>query len=129
VESFVQEFSRTMKKSIESIPRSTLETLQQHHWPGNIRELRNVVERAMIVAQGDVLHPEVPQQARTSAATVAEALTLDEIQRQHILAVLEKTGWRISAPRGAAARLGLKPTTLEYRIRKLSISRPGNAPG
>ncbi len=129
VESFVQEFSRTMKKSIKSIPRSTLKSLQLHHWPGNIRELRNVVERAMIIAHGDVLHPEVPQQARTSIAMAPEALTLDDVQRRHILAVLEKTGWRISGPRGAAAVLGVKPTTLEHRIAKLGISRPGNAPG
>jgi transcriptional regulator with GAF, ATPase, and Fis domain len=128
VESFVQEFSRTMNKSIESIPRSTLETLQLHHWPGNIRELRNVVERAMIIAQGEVLHLEVPQQARTSTAPEPETLTLDDVQRRHILAVLEKTGWRISGPRGAAAILGVKPTTLEHRIGKLGISGPGNAP-
>ena len=83
----------------------------------------------MIIAQGDVLHAEVPQQARTSTATVPEALTLDDVQRRHILAVLEKTGWRISGPRGAAALLGVKPTTLEHRIGKLGISRPGNAPG
>jgi PAS domain S-box-containing protein len=126
VQSFVHEFGRSMKKSIESIPRSTLEALQQYHWPGNIRELRNVIERAMILSKGDVLHAEVPHQTKTStpAAAPSAIQTLDDVQRQHIQAVLERTGWRISGPRGAAALLGVKPTTLEYRISKLGISRP-----
>jgi DNA-binding NtrC family response regulator len=117
-----------MKKSIKSIPRSTLDALQRYHWPGNIRELRNVIERAMIVSQGDVLHAEIPQKARSASTKPSETLNLDEVQRRHILAVLESTGWRISGPRGAAALLGIKPTTLEYRINKLGISRPGEKP-
>jgi PAS domain S-box-containing protein len=128
VRSFVQEFGRSMKKSIESIPRSTLDALQQYHWPGNIRELRNVIERAMILSKGDVLHAEVPRQVTSSSASPSPAQTLDDVQRQHILAVLERTGWRISGPRGAAALLGVKPTTLEYRISKLGITRPSDAP-
>jgi transcriptional regulator with GAF, ATPase, and Fis domain len=128
VESFVREFSQTMKKAIDSIPRNTLEALNRHHWPGNIRELRNVIERAMIVSQGDLLHVEVPLQAKASSVKPTENLKLDEVQRRHILAVLESTGWRISGPRGAAALLGIKPTTLEYRISKLGISRPGEKP-
>jgi PAS domain S-box-containing protein len=128
VQSFVQEFGQSMKKPIESIPRSTLVSLQRHHWPGNIRELRNAVERAMIVTQSDVLHVDVPHQAPSSSAKTLERLTLDEVQRQHILAVLESTGWRISGPRGAAAILGVKPTTLEYRISKYGIARPGSVP-
>jgi transcriptional regulator with GAF, ATPase, and Fis domain len=129
VQSFVEEFGRTMKKPIEAISRSTLDSLQQYPWPGNIRELRNVIERAMIVSQGDVLHAEVPQPGKTSSATPPESLTLDAVQRQHILAVLESTGWRISGPRGAAALLGVKPTTLEFRISKLGLSRPGHSHG
>jgi PAS domain S-box-containing protein len=129
VQSFVQEFGRTMKKTINSIPRSTLDGLRAYHWPGNIRELRNVIERAMIVTQGDVLHADLPHHTNgNSAHSSSEALTLDEVQRRHIRSVLESTGWRISGPRGAAALLGLKPTTLEYRINKLGIARPGDAP-
>jgi PAS domain S-box-containing protein len=127
VQSFVQEFSQTMKRTIESIPRSTLAALQSHHWPGNIRELRNLIERAMIVSQGGVLRVDVPVPTKKSSAQSPAALTLDEVQRQHILAVLDDTGWRISGPRGAAAVLGIKPTTLEYRISRLGISRPGGA--
>ena len=129
VQSFVQEFGRTMKKPIEAVSCATLDSLQQYDWPGNIRELRNVIERAMIVSHGDVLHAEVPQQGKTSSATPPESLTLDEVHRRHILAVLESTGWRISGPRGAAALLGVKPTTLEFRISKLGLSRPGNHHG
>ncbi len=128
VQSFVQEFGRTMKKTIDSIPRSTLDALRAYHWPGNIRELRNVIERAMIVTQGDVLHAHVPHHTNGDSAQAAPALTLDEVQRQHILTVLESTGWRISGPRGAAALLGVKPTTLEYRINKLGIARPCDVP-
>jgi PAS domain S-box-containing protein len=128
VESFVREFSQSMNKTIESIPRSSFDALERHHWPGNIRELRNVIERAMIVSQGDVLHAELPQHAKASPAKPAETMNLDEVQRRHILSVLESTGWRISGPRGAAALLGIKPTTLEYRINKLGISRPGERP-
>jgi PAS domain S-box-containing protein len=126
VQNFVQELSRTMKKRIESIPRSTLEALGAHHWPGNVRELRNVIERAMIVHHGDELHADVPHPPRPREAAPPAGMLLDEVQRRHILAALESTGWRISGPRGAAALLGLKPTTLEYRIQKLGITRPGN---
>jgi transcriptional regulator of acetoin/glycerol metabolism len=105
-----------------------LDALRAYHWPGNIRELRNVIERAMIVTQGDVLHADVPHHTNGSPAKPSTLITLDEVQRQHILTVLESTGWRISGPRGAAAVLGVKPTTLEYRINKLGISRPGDAP-
>jgi PAS domain S-box-containing protein len=134
VQSFVQEFARTMKKSVTSVARSTLDALGRHSWPGNIRELRNVIERAMIVTHGEVLHADTPHPPATGAAVSAElpagpqaAQTLDDVQRRHILTVLEQTGWRISGPRGAAAVLGIKPTTLEYRIVKLGISRPGDA--
>jgi formate hydrogenlyase transcriptional activator len=128
VQSFVQEFGRTMKKTIDSIPRSTLDALRAYHWPGNIRELRNVIERAMIVTKGDVLHADVPRHTNGSSPHSPPEQTLDEVQRRHILSVLESTGWRISGPRGAAAVLGVKPTTLEYRINKLGITRPGDAP-
>jgi PAS domain S-box-containing protein len=120
---FVQEFSRSMGKSVDQISRHTMDALQRHSWPGNIRELRNVVERAMIVAQGPALHIELPQQPGDAVHSLHEDLTLDEVQRRHILSVLERTGWRVSGHGGAAEVLGLKPTTLESRMAKLGIHR------
>jgi transcriptional regulator with GAF, ATPase, and Fis domain len=130
--SFVREFGRTMGRRIDSIPRATMEALKRYPWAGNIRELRNVIERAMIVAQGPTLTIELPSHSgganRTPAApaseeTHADRATLDEIQKSHILAVLQRTGWRVSGKNGAAAILGLKPTTLESRMAKLGIKR------
>jgi DNA-binding NtrC family response regulator/signal transduction histidine kinase len=120
---FVKELAPAMGKAVESVPRATLEALQQYDWPGNIRELRNVIERALIVCPGPVLRVELPPPASPAAGEPAEGLTLDAAQRRHILAVLEKTGWRVSGPHGAAALLGLKPTTLESRMAKLGIRR------
>jgi PAS domain S-box-containing protein len=130
--SFVREFARTMGKKIDTVPRATMEALKRYPWPGNIRELRNVIERAMIVAQGPVLKIELPSVSAgtffsppmpASAETPTDGATLDEIQRNHILAVLKRTGWRVSGKNGAAAILGLKPTTLEFRMAKLGIKR------
>jgi PAS domain S-box-containing protein len=131
---FVKEFGRNMGKSIASIPRTSMEALKRYRWPGNIRELRNVIERAMIVTQGPSLHVELPSLSAAVLTPVLfpredgegvpiEGLTLDETQRRHILAVLQKTGWRVSGKKGAAAILGLKPTTLESRMAKLGIKR------
>jgi transcriptional regulator with GAF, ATPase, and Fis domain len=121
---FVEEFGRTMGKTITAIPRATLEALQRYDWPGNVRELRNVIERAMIVTQGPTLRIELPPPAGTAVTgEPAEDLTLDECQRRHIRTVLEKTGWRVSGAHGAAVLLGLKPTTLESRMAKLGIRR------
>jgi DNA-binding NtrC family response regulator/signal transduction histidine kinase len=121
---FVKEFGRTMGKTIEAISRPALEALQQHEWPGNIRELRNVIERSMILCQGPTLRVELPAPPGASRAEPpAEDLSLEEVERRHILAVLKRTGWRVSGPRGAAALLGLKPTTLESRMARLGIQR------
>ena len=106
--------------------------LKRYPWPGNIRELRNVIERAMIVTQGPTLQVEMPSLSGGTIFTPAIApvapapsngLTLDETQRCQILTILEKTGWRVSGKNGAAAILGLKPTTLESRMAKLGIKR------
>jgi formate hydrogenlyase transcriptional activator len=130
--SFVRELGRTMGRKIDSIPGSTAETLKRYPWPGNIRELRNVIERAMIVSQGPTLQVELPSLSAdtistppisASATQPANGLTLDDTQRSHILAVLQKTGWRVSGKNGAAAILGLKPTTLESKMAKLGIKR------
>jgi formate hydrogenlyase transcriptional activator len=118
---FVEEFSRTFGKRIEAIPRETMAALQQHAWPGNIRELRNVVERAMIVATGPRLTIPLPA---TKMAPGKRGLKLVDVEQEHIRHVLESTHWRIRGNGGAAGCLGLRPTTLETRMAKLGIKRP-----
>jgi transcriptional regulator of acetoin/glycerol metabolism len=95
--------------------------LQQYAWPGNIRELRNVVERSMIVSTG--AHLTIPLPA-PSVAAQRHSIALEDVEKEHILKVLEGTGWRIRGESGAARQLGLKPTTLETRMAKLGLSRP-----
>jgi PAS domain S-box-containing protein len=121
---FVNEYGERMGKTIESIPRKSMEGLQRYFWPGNVRELKNVVERAMILSQGPGLQIDLP---RTSASDRPESMmTLEEVEKRHITNVLETSGWRVRGKNGAAEILGLKPTTLDSRIKKLAIPRrPG----
>jgi formate hydrogenlyase transcriptional activator len=124
VSAFAKDIVRTLGKTIDAIPRSTLAELQQYPWPGNIRELRNVVERALIVCRGSTVRFDLPAHAGTSAVAAPHPKrTLEEVERQHILSVLEETGWRVSGKRGAAAILGLHRSTLESRMAKLGIKR------
>jgi transcriptional regulator with GAF, ATPase, and Fis domain len=122
---FVEEFSKAFGKRIDSIDRDSLSALQQHSWPGNIRELRNMVERAMIVATSRRLT--IPLPHATSTASARRSPRLVDVEKEHIRGVLESTGWRIRGTAGAAERLGLKPTTLETRMAKLGLRRPGHA--
>ncbi len=115
---FVNEYQEIMGKAIDTIPRKDMESLQQYPWPGNVRELKNVIERAMILCHGPALFIDVP---RVSDSQAPNKLTLNELERQHILKVLESTGWRVRGKNGAAEILGLKPTTLDSRIKKLGI--------
>jgi PAS domain S-box-containing protein len=121
---FVEEFSKAFGKRIDSIDKDNLAALQRYSWPGNIRELRNVVERAMIVATGPRLTISLPL---ASAASARKSSKLVDVEKEHIRAVLESTAWRIRGVGGAAERLGLKPTTLETRMAKLGVKRPGHA--
>jgi formate hydrogenlyase transcriptional activator len=121
---FVEEFSKTFGKRIESIGKESLTALQHYSWPGNIRELRNVVERAMISASGPRLAIALPQ---GSAAAARRSSKLVDVEREHIRGVLQRTGWRVRGSGGAADALGLKPTTLETRMAKLGLRRPGHA--
>jgi formate hydrogenlyase transcriptional activator len=127
VRHFAQEFSRRMSKKIDTIPSETMQALTRYHWPGNIRELQNVIERAVILSFGSVLNVPLSElkQVGVSQATSTRQGTLEEVQRKHILEVLEHTGWVLSGPNGAAARLGLKRSTLQYRMHKVGISRTG----
>jgi formate hydrogenlyase transcriptional activator len=123
VKALVDELSVSMGRPFDAIERASLQALQHYHWPGNIRELRNVIERAMIGCDGSVLHIEAP--VFSSRGPGAKPKSLKALERDHVLAVLEQTGWRIRGPRGAAVILGLPPTTLENRMKRLGISRPG----
>jgi len=120
VRSVVREFQKRMGKEIENIPKTTMQALQSHSWPGNVRELRNLIEHAMILSKGKTLDVQVPH--RASSETEATG-NLEDVERKHMLAVLEKTGWRIAGPGGAAEVLGLKRTTLQAKMKKLSIKR------
>lgn len=118
---FVQEFNKKMGKAIDSIPRQAMEQLKRHPWPGNVRELRNLIERAVIVSDGRSLKIELPA---SGPGLKALPVTLEEVERKHISDVLERVHWRISGKQGAAEILGLKPTTLHSRMKKLGIFRP-----
>ena len=121
---FVEEFSKSFGKQIETISSENMAALQSYSWPGNIRELRNVVERSMIVSTGAHLTIALPP---PSGAAQRHSIALEDVEKEHILKVLEGTGWRIRGESGAARQLGLKPTTLETRMAKLGLSRPKHA--
>jgi len=118
---FVQEFSAVMGKTIESIPVTVMDSLREYRWPGNVRELRNIIERAMIVSTGPTLEINLP--TRSVASMVGSSKQLVDVERAHIKAVVEATGWRIRGAGGAAEILGLKATTLEARMKKLGLQR------
>src|SRR5918995_1395236 len=126
VRHFAQQFARRMKKTIEAIPAETMDALVGYDWPGNIRELQNLIERAVILSPGPALN--VPVMALTPRGPVAAsrgaAETLEENDRRHIIGALDASGWVLAGPTGAAARLGMKRSTLQFRMRKLGIERP-----
>ena len=120
---FVECFVRRMDKVIETIPRETMDFLIEYAWPGNIRELQNLIERAVILSRGRVL--EVPLE-RLSSCTIPvqgerKHQTLEHAERELILATLKDTKWVLSGPKGAATRLGLNRSTLQFRMKKLGI--------
>jgi formate hydrogenlyase transcriptional activator len=118
---FAKHFGQALGKPVERIPQATMDALRAYPWPGNIRELRNVLERAVILSESSTL--QVPVGTAVVAGAGAPP-TLAAAERGQILAALTQTGWRIRGPAGAAALLGLKPTTLESRIKKLGLQRP-----
>jgi formate hydrogenlyase transcriptional activator len=124
VRHFVQQFARRMGKAVDTIPTETMNVLVRYHWPGNIRELQNLVERAVILSTGPVLRvPLNDLQAQPVPAAARRVETLEEAERRHILEALQASDWVISGPRGAAASLGLKRSTLQARMEKLGIRR------
>ena len=126
VQHFVRGAARRMNKTIQTIPSETMVALTQFHWPGNIRELENVIERAVILSPGSVLHvPSRDLQSRITPGCDGQKLqTLADVEREHIRATLKETRWILSGPRGAATRLGMNRSTLYFRMKKLGIARP-----
>ena len=126
VQHFVGRFSRRMNRNIESVPKQGMDALINYSWPGNIRELENVIERAVILSSGPELKVPVGELSRLApAADGWKPQTLEEAERAHILATLKKTRWVLAGPNGAAIRLGLNRSTLQFRMKKLGIVRPG----
>ncbi len=122
VEYFVTKLSARFKKVIDSIPEEVMRILKAHDWPGNIRELQNVIERAVVLAPDSVLRPALTElKQMTKQRSAAATRTLAEAEREHILEVLKQTDWLIGGRDGAATRLGLPRTTLVYKMRKLGI--------
>ncbi|HSE24080.1 MAG TPA: sigma 54-interacting transcriptional regulator [Pyrinomonadaceae bacterium] len=123
---FAHKFAQQMSKKIERVPKDTMAALTGYHWPGNIRELQNLVERGVILTKGSSL--EIPlaelKQAGKNNRQTNGANTLEAVERDHILRVLGESNWVIGGPSGAAARLGMNRTTLNHRMRKLGIFRP-----
>jgi transcriptional regulator with GAF, ATPase, and Fis domain len=118
-----------MGKEIDQIPAHVMDRLVSYDWPGNVRELRNLMERAVIMTPGNVLVlPEGLESGKPVAvqemdSPVGNMPTLEEVEKQHLLRVLESTGWRISGPKGAAKILGLNPSTMRFRMKKLNLKK------
>jgi len=120
---FAQKYARLMNKQIETIPAGAMTALAKYHWPGNIRELENLIERSVILSQGPDLHVPLGELKAPATSGHNGVATLEAAEREHIQRVLRETNWVIGGPSGAAARLGMKRTTLQSKIRKLGISR------
>ena len=140
---FVQKFSRRLNKAVSYVPAEAMEALAGYSWPGNIRELENFIERAVLLSPGKELRVTIselkpvavaadagadslssPTSLSSSTSANTPIATLEDAERQHILRALRQTEWRIAGPKGAAAILGMKRTTLQARMRKLGIRRP-----
>jgi len=129
VEHFVEIYAHRMNKQIEQIAPETMSALVSYQWPGNIRELQNFIERSVIFTSGNMLQP--PLASLTSNAVEVQsagAVTLEDAERDHIRKALEETRWVVAGPKGAAARLGIKRSTLYFRMQKLGISRSNKDP-
>jgi len=120
VRHFVDKCARRMNRRIETIPSEAMEIFMSYAWPGNVRELQNFIERAVILSPGSVLRP--PLAELKSQEHNPKVRNLEKAEREHILRALRASNWVIAGPGGAAAKLGMKRTTLAYRIRKLKIS-------
>jgi formate hydrogenlyase transcriptional activator len=122
---FATKFARQMQKPIDSIPTETMNKLQGWHWPGNVRELENLIERAVILTTGTALQVPLPEVKASSVSVpgLPSSPLEGDGDREHIIKILRETGGMLGGPSGAAARLGIKRTTLQYKIKKLGITR------
>jgi formate hydrogenlyase transcriptional activator len=125
VKYFVEQFAASMDKTIETIPEETMRSILSHPWPGNIRELQNYVARGVILSTDGVFEP-APLERCEPAQVETSNSTLEDKVRQEILAACQRANWKLGGPRGAAARLGLKRTTLFYKMRRLGITPPAD---
>jgi formate hydrogenlyase transcriptional activator len=123
VEHYVEIYARRMGKQIDRISPETMSELTSYSWPGNIRELQNFIERSVILTSGNVLQPPLASLKAAHEVESLGAITLEDAERDHIRKTLEQTRWVVSGPNGAAARLGIKRSTLYFRMQKLGISR------
>jgi DNA-binding NtrC family response regulator len=123
IEAFVERYARKLGKQITSIQKESMKALQDYPWPGNVRELESVLERAVILCSGPVL--QLADKLDISSPSMSSTIrTLDEVERNQIRKILSETRWRIEGKNGAAAILGLHPSTLRARMHKLGILRP-----
>jgi formate hydrogenlyase transcriptional activator len=129
VRHFVKQYARRMNRTIETIPSETMRVLIRYHWPGNIRELQNLMERAVILTPGPVLKVPLAGLQDSKARPATNRIeTLENAERRHITEALQETNWVVGGPKGAAALLGMKRTTLQWRIDKLGIRMRGTRP-
>jgi formate hydrogenlyase transcriptional activator len=124
VEHFVAKYAKAMNKKVPTVPAATLDALRDYSWPGNIRELQNVIERAVILTPGHVLRAPLGELKAAPDTTAMKTATLEDVERQHILDVLRETKWVIGGLQGAAEKLGMKRTSLLYKMGKLGIEKP-----
>ena len=120
---FVERLARREFKRIDEVPEAVLEALERHHWPGNVRELENVLERAVITSRPGALR--LDDTATPSVEAASDRMV--DVERSHLIRVLSRVGWRVEGPAGAAAVLGLRPSTLRSRMGRLGLHRPVNA--
>jgi formate hydrogenlyase transcriptional activator len=121
VRHFVEKYARRMNRCIETIPSQAMEVFVRYSWPGNVRELQNFIERAVILSPGASLRPPLAELKKAMQSRTSKLSTLEEVEREHVLRAIRESNWIIGGPNGAAIRLGMKRTTLAYRIRKLKI--------
>jgi len=123
VQHFVGHYSRLLNKKITHITPETMKAFERYSWPGNVREIKNFIERSVILSSGSTLAAPLGELRRTNRH-MSEALTLEDAERQHILRILDESNWVVAGPSGAAVKLGMKRTSLQYKIQKLEIHRP-----
>jgi len=124
---YVSMFAESMNKNIREVPEEALRAMEDYAWPGNIRELRNFIERSVILSQGPTLHVPLKDLRQAPSVVAGTPVTMKDAEREHICRTLQETKGIVAGPRGAATRLGIKRSTLYFRMRKLGISLPERA--